>query len=323
MGKHTKPKSRSKYAHWSESQREQACAFYVSAGKNLYGPSFDPVAPHKAVEGRIGDQLWTTASQNFISSQRKGETKLVASRYQYKAMVRTYLRRWSLGESCRRQGKGISCPLSQSEIELAVRVLGTPIEEGDNHVYFETISECISRAADGDKLSTLLQRKQMSPESLHRLLVDQLKVLSYTVRDLRDELPDRTLQQRRTCSDIWAGRLPWLENPSPTRGIVSRKSFFQWSWYFSFIFMIDAVTFDDGIRSRCKNQKVYQLKKKRFGPQTTQRKRGLDTATQLMIYVVLHPHGGIVAGPSLVLSGSRLPQSLASQKSTILAPWCA
>jgi hypothetical protein len=48
----------------------------------------------------------------------------------------------------------------------------------------------------------------------------------------------------------------------------------------------------------------------------------VDTTTQLMFYVMLHPRGGIIAGPSLMHSGSRVPQAQVSQKFTKLEPWC-
>jgi hypothetical protein len=177
MGKHPKPKSRSKHAHWSESQREQACDFYVSVEKQLYGDSFDPTEAHKAGPGSAGHPLWSAAWKSFSRSHLKVEQRLVETRRQYKAIVRSFLPEWCLGKSCRREGTEIKCPLSKLDLDMAVSALGTPMQDEDNQVYFETISECISRAADGDKLRELLERKRS--ESLHSHLVDQLKVLAY------------------------------------------------------------------------------------------------------------------------------------------------
>lgn len=242
---------------------------------------------------------------------------------QYQDAVRTWLSRCTEGERAVRVGTNRKCPLSQSEIDVAVRALGTPIQVEDSFIYFQTIDQCIEESPLGPQLAEVLNRKSMRPQQLHSLLVHDLKLLAYKKADDRDELCPATLASRRQCADIWARRKPWLMNPSSTRSERQIPAYFQWEWYFDYTFMIDAVAFEDGVRSGSSSAKVYQSVKKKFGPHTVKRKKGIATTSKLMFYVMIHRHGGIVAGPSLMYSGSRVPKSMALQKGAILAPWCA
>jgi hypothetical protein len=248
----------------------------------------------------------------------------MTNRHQFQDAVRSWYPTFLSGKPLERSGRCRDCPLSESELQFAVDTLSTPIEDGDSYIYFETVAQCIAESENGAKLEDILIRKHLSPQALHRLLVDDLGLVSFKIADLREELPESTLAKRRMCCDIWARRRYWLENPSPTRSGRPIPVHFDWNWYFDFTFMIDAVSFEDGALSGgSSHKKVYQAIHKRFGPQLQQRKRSIARTSKMMFYVMIHRHGGIVAGPSLMMSGSRVPQAQASQKGAILAPWCA
>jgi hypothetical protein len=323
MGAHSKPPSNSTRAHFSEAQHEQACSHFRAAFKRRRGSSPTEDDTRTAKPGRAGDPVWREAWESFQSGQRRQEHKLLTTARQYKDLVRTWYSRWDQAKPCRRVGIGRDCPLSANEIEFAVRVLGSPLQDGENNIYFESVSDCIARTELGDKLQVLLDKKRMRPDQLFRLLVHDLGLLKYETCDTRDELPLDTLKKRRDCSDIWAHRIHWLTTPSTTRQGDPVKHFFQWSWYFDLTFMIDAVSFEDGIRSASKKQRrVLKAVGKVYAPQMQKRKKGIDRTSNMMFYVVIHRRGGIVAGPALFYTGSKVPQSKAPQKATILEPWC-
>lgn len=322
MGAHPKQKSVSGRSHFSQAQREQACSFYRTAFKRVRGSSPPAGLVHEAKLGCKGDPIWQAAFADFQRAQRSSEHRQITTVVQYRGVVTEWGSRFNSGAPCARMGTGIGCPLSAAEIEFAVEVLGTPVQEGENSIYFETVSQCIDRAERGPDLADLLRKKGLSTRSLHRLLVDELKVLAFTKCDVRDELPESTLRARRACADKWARRTAWLENPSPTRGGQLLKAYFKWEWYFNFTFMIDAVSFEDGVCSGGHNQRVYQAIRAKFGPQLARKKKSISATSRIMFYVMNHCHGGIVGGPWLMFSGSKVPQSLAAQKDVILAPWC-
>ena len=330
MSPHPKAKSQNGYSHWSEEQRNQACSFFKSAFKRHHvdiqhsrGRSPTLADLRKRKRGCTGDLVWTEAWAGFQAAQRSCEHRRMTNRHQMQAVVRSWLPNFMAGERLRRSGRNSGCPLSEKEVQFAVQTLSTPIEDGDNLVYFQTVAQCIADSENGDRLQAILTRKCVSPQALHRMLVDDLKVVAFKRCDIREELAPSTLAQRRKCSEIWGRRRCWLEHPSPTRSAPAIQVFFQWDWFFEFTFMIDAISFENGVLScRSNSPKVYQAIHASFGPQLQQRKKSVATTSKMMFYVMIHRHGGIVAGPSLVLSGSRVPQAQASQKGAILAPWC-
>ena len=323
MSPHDKRKSSGPQAHFSQAQHELACGFYRSAFKRERHSSPDRSDIHCGSPGCTGDPIWNVAWQDFKAGQLSGDCleKPIKHRRQFKNVVRRWYHRYSEAKPCCRQGSSADCDLSPCEIEFCVSALTTPLQVGESYHYFETIADCVSQTEYGERLSALLERKQMSPESLHRLLVDKLHVVKYAKCDTRDELPESTLKLRRACADIWGNRTHWLLNPSPTRDARLVKSYFFWEWYFDYTFMIDAVSFDDGIHSGKQSERVYQAVKKVYGPKLQRPKKSLEASSRMMFYVMIHRRGGIIAGPSLMFSGSRVPQRLAPQKGIILGPW--
>lgn len=328
MSPHPKPKCNSGRSHWSEEQRANACSFYRAAFKRHYrnhpskrdrSPTAEDLAD--ALRGRCGDPVWSAAWHDYQLAQRKSEHRPLTSMRQYQKTVRAWLTRYSCGEGTSRGGTDRLCPLSQSELDLAERALSTPIKVGDSCIYFQTVGQCIEQSPLGPKLQELLARKNLRPQTLHRLLVKDLHILAYKKCDMREELAQTTLLQRRKTADVWARRKPWLFRSSPTRS-NHLPVFFDWEWYFDYTFMIDAVSFEDGILSGGSSPNVYQSISNRYGPQLLKRKKGIASTSKMMFYVMIHRHGGIIAGPSLVFSGSKVPQHMATQKASILAPWC-
>lgn len=325
MSPHPKPKSNSGRSHFSEAQHDEACAFFSSAFKNKRGrsPSIADISGPTALskKGRSGDPVWREAFEGFLLAQRK-EHRLITNKKQYRNVVRAWVKRFGERAFMGRIGAGRACALSAAEVQLAARVLGSPIVEADSCRYFETIPDCIASSEHGHRLQDLVDRKGISPLSLHRLLVHKLKVLTFNKCDVRDELPESTLHQRRKCADVWAGRATWLENPSVTRGGPPMKVYFKWKYYFEFTFMIDAISFEDGVHSGGHNQRVYKLVDTTFAPQLACKKKSIATSSKMMFYVLIHRHGGIVGGPWLMYSGSRVSHTQAAHKGAILAPWC-
>jgi len=144
-------------------------------------------------------------------------------------------------------------------------------------------------------------------------------LLKFETCDMRDEMRDITVDKRRKCADVWAKRAPWLTTLSNTRQEQPVQHHFEWGYYFDFTFMIDAVSFEEGIRSAPrKKQKVFKAIHKVHAPQLQKKKKGIATTSTMMFYTVMHRHGGIIAGPALCYSGSIVPKSQASQKADIL-----
>ena len=318
MGAHKKEKSKLK-GHFDDELRRHACSSFKSAHVTVRNriPDKKRLRVGKKASG-VPDAVWSKAIENFEAgkpSSSAGQRKV--ERRSFKKIVERWYNRWDEGKACLRVCKS-GCVLSESEIELAVRVIGTPKQQGKSWVHFETIQQAIK--SDGAAaLRDVLQRKQLTASTLHKLLVDDLKRLNHNVADRRPRLPPGTLASRERAAEVWGRRAPWLT--LPVQGAIV-STYFDWEFYFNFTFMIDACSFEDGPGlGKAKSKKVYSIPGKLWGPELDEPEQTIAKGTKLMVYVVIHPHGGLIVGPDLVITGSKVPASDSNQKNSILTEW--
>ena len=98
--------------------------------------------------------------------------------------------------------------------------------------------------------------------------------------------------------------MPWLYVTNCTRSEADVPEYFDWEYYFNFTFMIDACSFEDGPGSGVTKSKF------------------IVNSSKLMYYTVIHPQGGVICGPDLVYTGSKVPVSRSDDKAKILTDWC-
>jgi hypothetical protein len=201
-----------------------------------------------------------------------------------------------------------------------VQVIGTPKQQGNSWIHFETIQQAID-SEQGAALREILQHKKITANSVHKLLVRDLKVLSHSVADRRPRLPPGTLASRQSAAEVWSKRVPWLTLSNQDEEVPA-VAYFDWEYYFNFTFMIDACSFEDGPCSGVnKSKRVYRIPDRLWGPELEEDEQSIAKGTKLMYYVVMHPHGGLVVGPDLVFTGNRVPSTLSNCKEAMLTEW--
>ena len=197
---------------------------------------------------------------------------------------------------------------------------GIEVEEG-SWKHFKSIPEAQEGCAE---LRYLMSEANLLPSTLFSLLVNKHKIVKYKRPDQKSRHAPSTLRKRQDCSAVWAGTKPWLTVDSPTRSQVPLSVQFDWDWYSHFTFMIDAVQFEDSEpATAAKSERVFSLNYETWPPHLVPSTPRIDSTNRAMFYIVLHPHEGIVLGPDLVSTGSRVPAALLEHKDDILKPWCA
>lgn len=334
MGAHSRPKSDSGKCHFTPEQRRDACLAF----KKMHIRERDKACPlvingrlvYKARRGWQGDVVWSEAHEDFIAGESadglyQGTKPPRACKAEtFKAMVRTWYPTYARGAVCARGGIK-SSPLSDDDIALCVKHIGEPCHsEKGSFTHYSSIENAVGSSPE---LRQMLQRhggtKKLSLQRLHNILVHDLKVLTFSKPDIKEILCDRTLDSRRKAAHQWAGRQPWLTQPSPAHmGGREVDTYFDPEFYHQFTFMIDAVGMEDGPGSKDEpSDRVYGVAHKLWGPQHLKKKPPVKGASKMMFYVVMHPRDGIICGPDLVLSGSRVAVLDKPRKEQLLRQW--
>lgn len=335
MGAHKRAKTVSGKCHFTPEQRRDACLSFKKAHYRKRNKTYPTVLGCKlrynATRGRQGDDVWAEAFEDYTAgetthpSYQGTKPPRGCSTETFKAVVRTWYATYARGGECARGGLKAS-PLSDTDVALCVKHIGEPYDsEKGSFSHHSSLEDAFKRSPE---LQQMLQRhggtKKLSLQRLHNILVEDLKVLTYTKPDTRDVLCDRTLDSRKKAAEQWAGRQPWLKQASPALlGGREVDTYFDQEFYHQFTFMIDAVGMEDGPGTKDQPEsRVYGVAHKIWGPQHLKKKPPVKGASKMMFYVVLHPRAGIICGPDLVLTGSRVAAVDKAQKEQLLRQWC-
>ncbi len=236
-----------------------------------------------------------------------------------------------LKRECHPHGTG----LSEGELQLLASLIAEPVldEDGDSCTYFSSID---AAAAERPQVQELVAKATVSTSVLHDVLVEDLELLKYNQVDEVPALKQSTLKKRQRASDIWGGRRAWLTGPDAgTRSHHRAEVEWDKRWYSQFTFMIDATSFEDGALSKgSSKENVYTLENKQWGPTHVTGPQTVTATTRVMVYCIIHPFGGLICGPDIVFTGSKIPHTThgthgderkeqIQAKNNALPSWCA
>jgi hypothetical protein len=324
MGAHPKPASATHgKCHFTPLMRKAASLCFKTEHFKTYGFDLHSIVNYRGKsKGNQRDVVWDEAFKMFVRGQSKHEREALPRRItfkNYKDLVLKWYDAWDRGLDCVRASlRGAHVTYDQL-LELAT-VLATGREgEDGSWSHYQSIREARDKC---EELDCKMDEYKLGESTLHHLLVHKYKLLKYTKADERPKHAKSTLLKRQRCSAIWRGDEPWLHHAIPTRAGESVPVYFEWDWYSNFTFMIDAVSFEDGGSSSTKSKQVYSPRKQTFPPALYEQVKRIDSTSRAMYYVVLHAHEGVVCGPDLVFTGSRVPESRKANKAEILKNWC-
>lgn len=202
--------------------------------------------------------------------------------------------------------------LSVEDADEAAMILGTPVNNNDDEDedeeprYWRSAQDCLDTDhPKKERFNELFKKaKYKTPTAFEKMLLSDCEHLIVKRKaDIRDRLCKETRESRRKCADIWGHREVWRKQSG--NGEAEEKDlYWDWEYYRSFTFMIDATTFDDKPIHRNNNQRAIMLKHLVHPPETQKAPPSLKNATSIMVYNVIHPNLGVVLGPEIMYSGS-------------------
>lgn len=331
-----RPKSGTGKCQFTPDLRRFACEAYKYAYLSER-PDAGPVASiHQAGKGRKGDEVWSKAFKNFMTTHGHSFASPSCPRPCTKTTFIKVVKRWLQRETSLQDGQQLvrasqaqRIGLSDSEVKELASLLGQPVidDKCGSCKYFVSIEDA---AVKRPRVRELVTKATVSTSALHRLLVEERQFLTYSMVDEVPVLPPRTLESREKAAEVWGCRKPWfVGHPSSTRSEHCPDVFWDPRWYEQFTFIIDATSFEDGATSavKCKDH-VYRDKAKVYGPTHVTDAKHVAATTKVMVYCIIHPYGGLVCGPDIMYTGSKIPrvsndEKQDARKEELLPTWCA
>ena len=319
-------------SHFSPRLREAACELFFHAYHQLHGVKLDYSSMPELRSGPAGDEAVTHAYSCFMAAHaRKGlliESHRPCSRKAFRELLNRHFKTWALTRNCPSKPRKKAVLLSAEEVRELARELATPVREGNSYVRFSSLAQA---AFHRTRVKVLVLKSGLSVDALHPWLLANVPELKYKPEDRAPLLCPETLRRRRVLSDIlghrrpWFTRLshraaighravqggsePWLEVGSsiPDTDLVSVS--FETVFYSQFGFVIDAASFTDQEGPLHEHPKCYCSENEVFPPHLVQDDKPPSQTRSIMVYCVIHKHGGLIVGPDVMLTGTRLEKS--------------
>lgn len=170
---------------------------------------------------------------------------------------------------------------------------------------------------------------------LHKWLMGNFPSLQYKPEDRVPRLCPSTRKGRKRCADVWRGDVLWFTRkrervlrPLPGEGggeaggqeegqeeklgrdCPGQEVFWYPAWCGPFTFMLDATSFRNGEGPmHAPAPLVYSDRNNVYPPTPVTPDKSISQSSTTMVYVVIHKHLGVVVGPDIMLTGSKLKQS--------------
>lgn len=318
--------------HFSPKLREAACEAFFQAYLQLHGVKLDCRSLPNLKSGPAGDQAMTNAYCAFMAAHsRKGlliGTQRPCSRKAFRELVRRHFSAWALTRACPSHSRKGAVLLTAAEARELARELATPVRKDDSYLRFQTLEEA---GKARPRVKALVDKSNVSHACLHDWLLRQFHELKYQPEDRAPLLCPQTLRRRRLLSDVLGHRRPWFTRLShraavdqsavqhgaePSHGAMSSipdadlvDVYFETIFYSMFGFVIDAASFTDQEGEMHDHPNCYCSVDEVFPPHLVQDDKGPSQTRSIMVYCVLHKYGGLIVGPDVMLTGTRLEKS--------------
>lgn len=317
--------------HFLPKVREQVCEHYHLAYLRHTGVCLDNTTLPKRTRGCKGDKVvdaaWKTFNQTHVCNGRLRAQPRGITKDAFRKILIKYFAAWSKDRACPSASRKKPINLTDAETERLAKLLATPRDVGENKIYFDNIEEA---ARFKPEIRKLFEKSNATAEVLHQHLLATVPGLCYGPEDRAVWLCNSTLKGRRKLCDVWVGDHYWFVQRAwkvpriSTRASVHfsealqqgaaspppREVFWEPRWFGQHTFMIDATTFSDKegpMHSRARhvyydNTDVHEGTQVKPDPSPSQ-------TTSIMVYCVIHKYLGLVLGPEIMFTGTKLKLS--------------
>jgi hypothetical protein len=312
MRAHPKPASATYgKCHFLPTMRKRGRSCFKTMHAMTYSYNVGSISEYRGkTRGQQRDVVWEGAFKLFVLWQSEHERDALPRQTTYKSLkdlVVKWYDAWNRGLDCVRSSHQDAHVTYDQLLHLATLLATGHDGDDGSWSHYEIFNDAREACAE---LKSKMEECKPSATTLHKLLVHIHKLLKHKKADGRSKHWKKTLQKRQYCSAIWRGEVPWLHRTAaPTRSGEPVRLKLEWDWYSHFTFMIDAVSFEDSGSSSSKSKNVYSINEFTFPPALYEQVKHIDSTGRGMFYVVLPAHEGVVCGPDLVFTGSKVHES--------------
>lgn len=322
--------------HFPPNLREAACeATYISY-LEIYGVSLDCRLLPPLQRGPVGDTVISHAYTRFMASYSRHGILIgcqrPCDRRSFRELVRRHFVSWAISRQCPSKTKKKAICLTRAEALEMARLLATPARNGSSYVRFTTLDEA---ASCWPRVRALLTKSGATSNALHSWLLKQVPTLKYQPEDRAPLLCPSTLRKRQLCARIWSQRSPWFTRLSHRAAVASRASasvrqpiarqpiatacagdpslvnvYFDPIFYSQFGFVIDATSMSDREGPMHHHPKCYSASDDVYPPHLVPDDKCISQTRSIMVYCVIHKFGGLLVGPDVMLTGTKLEKSV-------------
>lgn len=317
-------------SHFPQHLREAACeAFFHSYFSHHKVRWAKRSLPWLDV-GPSGDVVLSDAYDAFMAAHSRNGlligTSRPCSRRDYRQLLYRHYYAWAGTRRCPSRQRKKEVSLSAEEVRELAHELATPRCDGFSYVRFTTLEEA---ASFRPRVRALMLKSGASDSKLHEWLLAKVPALKYKPEDRAPELTAFTLQRRQILSDILAQRRPWftrlshrarlaVENGTASYEYLFHNAkdshelvnvFFDPIFYSQFSFVIDAACFTDEDGDMHEHPMCYSSTGDVYPPHLVPGDPPVSRIRSIMVYAIIHKYGGLICGPDIIYTGSRLEQS--------------
>ena len=317
----SKPTKGHRAPHFSPAVCEHAChcfsdAYYVIEGK--------AVASERLPSLRAGPKPHPVLAAAYESFQREflcdGQLITQArecSKENFRWILRTHWHQYFVNRTCPRPVRRKLVSLTDDEThELAGLLCKRPQLDDGTYVAHENLA---AAAKSYDRVKELIDKANATDAVLKQHLLDNVPGLKYQREDVAYALAPTTRMKRRSCAEILRGDAPWFKRPrthqtrgqAPSKDADSEDVYWKQDWWAQHVFIGDATHFSDfrgDEKAKDSAPHVFVMSTDPpYPPREVPRPKSIRQSTSLMVYVVWHWFLGLVVGPDLMFTGTRLP----------------
>ena len=341
----------SRQCHFPPYMREAACLIFHDKYKQIR--RIDPLLLESPVidKGTKGDTVINAAFEEFKAAYTQNDLLLGLprgiKRKEFTRLVRAHWPAWRLTRHCPSVPHKKTVYLTDAEASELATLLAQPDIKDNSVNRFESLHEA---ARKDTRVAQLVAKSGVTHLSfLESWLMQRFVWLKHRPEDRAPRLCTDTLRKRRRCADIWAGRRPWLwvkrrrcfekdkarvkQQKAPVNKKKRRRPddsdsdsdkddgepvYFDPDWYGPFTFVVDATRMEVPVEELTAGTHVFVNTRHIYGPKLAEPPPSVNQTISLMVYSVIHKHLGLVVGPDIMLTGSKLKASAsASTKSEL------
>lgn len=324
--------------HFTSETCERACGCFFHAYAAIHGTDPDKCGLPTLSRGCQGDPVVSEAHKQFMFQYCRGGRIIgqdrSCSRKAFVHLLHDHWDTYSQNRKCPRKSRKKNVSLSDEEGHELARLLGTPVNNNGSFERYQNIDEAMKK---NSRVKQLVEKSDATCSMLHAWLTELVPALRYSADDCAPILPASTLKRRRHCADVRRGDAVWFHRePTYSSRRVSRpdgtmeKVPVEWKeeWFGNHTFMLDATSVCNKEGEAHESYgKVYSLTDEVFPPRLVRADMPISQSTSIMVYCVIHKHLGVVVGPDIMFTGTKLPQSKIDKEEQFadagVKTWCA